>query len=517
MYHRGMAPTPLPLPDPRDLVATSAWVGGMPWLREEAAIWQRELPPVRARLEREAALLARPRVWVDTVATLATTGWRMASTAAPDAPLQILTAAAGAFGLPVGPTQSGAGVRTAEQLVRAGGPAYVKLGQFISSADGLLPREWVKAFAWCRDRVPPVPGEVAIARIRAELGERFDELSDLEPEAFAAASIGQVHRARLADGTDVVVKVRRPHLRRQFAQDVEALALVAAAAHRLSAPRTGPFGSSAGWMPAGGSSLRVANLPGFVELFAQLALLELDFRIEALNMVELGACFEDAGLEYCAFPRPIPGMVTERVLVMEAVPGVPFSEAAATYGSALDGDRLLDLAIKGVLEGTLIYGRFHGDMHAGNVLVEGGDRFSLVDFGICGRLTAGERAGLVRFLLGFAAMDAERQLDALDAFGALPPEADRAAMAAALQQVIDDLPPGLTVDALGETLGGVLRVLAAHGFQAPKELVLFFKNVLYLSSFTAAVAPDADLLAQIGPVLAYFTEKYGDELFSLAV
>jgi ubiquinone biosynthesis protein len=488
-----------PLPDHRALIATSDWVAGRPWLAEEAAIWQRELPPVRARLEREAALLARPRVWIDTVATLATTGWRMASAAAPDAPLQILTAAAGAFGLPVGPSQSGAGVRTAEELVRAGGPAYVKLGQFISSAEGLLPREWVDAFAWCRDRVPPVPGHVAVARIRQELGERFDELIDLEPEAFAAASIGQVHRARLQDGTDVVVKIRRPDLRRQFAQDVEALALVAAAAHRINA------------------SIRVANLPAFVELFAQLALLELDFRLEALNMVELGACFEDAGLEYCDFPRPIPGMVTERVLVMEAVPGVPFTAATDTYGEALDGDRLLDLAIKGVLEGTLAYGRFHGDLHAGNVLVSGGDRFSLVDFGICGRLTATERAGLVRFLLGFAAMDAERQLEALDAFGALPPEADRAAMAVALQQVIDDLPPGLTVDALGETLGGVLRTLAAHGFQAPKELVLFFKNVLYLSAFTAAIAPEADLLAQIGPQMAYFSGKYGDELLAMAV
>jgi ubiquinone biosynthesis protein len=492
MYHDLMSSSPPPLPDHRALIATSEWVAGRPWLREEAEIWQRELPPVRARLEREAALLARPRVWVDTVATLATTGWRMASTAGP---LDILLAGAGSFGLPVGPPNAG-GLRSAEQIVRAGGPAYVKLGQFISSAEGLLPPEWVSAFAWCRDQVPPVPGEVAVARIRAEIG---DEVRDIEPEAFAAASIGQVHRARLADGTDVVVKVRRPDLRRQFAQDIEALALVAAAAHRINA------------------TVRVANLPAFVELFAQLALLELDFRLEALNMVELGACFEHAGLDFCTFPRPIPGMVTERVLVMEAVPGVPFSEAAAAYGDRLDGDRLLELAIKGVLEGVLVYGRFHGDLHAGNVLVEDGARFSLVDFGICGRLTAAERAGLVRFLLAFAAMDATRQLDALDAFGALPPDADRPAMAAALQEKIDALPPGLSVDALGEVLGGVLRVLAAHGFQAPKELVLFFKNVLYLSAFTAAVAPGADLLAQIGPQLAYFSSKYGDELLALAV
>ena len=486
-----MATAPPPLPDLRALVAASPWVAERAWLADEAALWQRELPAVRARLEREAALLARPRVWLDTVANLASTGWRMASTASP---LDILLAAAGAFGLPVGPSRS-TGVGEVEQLVRAGGPAYIKLGQFIASADGLLPPEWVSAFGWCRDRVPPEPGPTAIAVMRAELGERFDDLVDLEEEAFAAASIGQVHRARLTDGTEVVVKVQRPDLRRRFAQDVEALALVAAGAHRLH--------------PA----VRVANLPGFVELFAQLALQELDFRLEALNMVELGVSSKDAGLDYVTFPRPIPGMVTERVLVMEAVPGVPYTEAEVT-----DGERLLELAIKGVLEGTLIYGRFHGDMHAGNVLVHGGDAFSLVDFGICGRLTAAERAGLVRFLLAFSAMDAAKQLDALDAFGALPPDADRVAIAAELQAEIDALPAsGITVAALGENLGSVLRILAAHGFQAPQELVLFFKNVLYLSGFTTAVAPDADLLAQIGPTLAYFMEKYGDELLPMAV
>jgi ubiquinone biosynthesis protein len=381
-------------------------------------------------------------------------------------------------------------LKTAEQVVRAGGPAYVKLGQFIASADGLLPKEWVDAFAWCRDKVPPAAG--ALDTIDREFG--LDQFDHVEETSFAAASIGQVHRARLTDGTDVVVKVRRPGLRASFAKDIEALALVAAAAHRLH------------------EGVRIANLPGFVELFAQLALEELDFRLEALNMVELGACYDDAGLDYCRFPRPIPGLVTERVLVMEAVPGVPFTEA-----EIVDGDRLLNLAITGVLEGTLAYGRFHGDLHAGNVLIEG-DTFSLVDFGICGRLDAVQRRALVRFLLGFSAMDARRQIDALETFGALPADADREALAAALQQEIDNLPPeGVSVDTLAENLGGALRILAAHGYSTPKELVLFFKNVLYLSSFTATVAPDADLLAQIGPVLAYFSGKYGDELFAMAL
>ena len=492
--------TPPPLPDFRSLVGESAWVAGRPGLPEATAAWQRDLPAVRRRLGREAAGLARPRLWVDTVAALATTGWRMASTAAPDAPLTILTAAAGAFGLPVSPAGRGLlGLERAEELVRAGGPAYVKLGQFIASADGLLPREWVEAFAWCRDRVDPIPDGEALAIIERELGERRRELRLLDTEPFAAASIGQVHRAELTDGTPVVVKVRRPGLRRRFASDIEALALVAAAAHRLHEP------------------LRVANLPGFVELFAQLSLEELDFRLEALNMVELGTALHDAGLQWCSIPRPLPGMVTERVLVMERMPGVPYSAAAEAYGDELQGDRLLSLAIQGVLEGTLVYGRFHGDLHAGNVLIDDGDRFALIDFGIVGRLTAPERAALVRFLAGFAANDAIVQLAAMVEFGAVPPDADVAVLARRLQAEIDRMPQtGVTFDRLGEALGGVLRVLAASGFTLPKELVLFFKNLLYLTGFAAGVAPDADLLSHIEPMLRYFATKYGDDLASMA-
>jgi ubiquinone biosynthesis protein len=272
------------------------------------------------------------------------------------------------------------------------------------------------------------------------------------------------------------------------------MALVAAFAERFSA------------------SARFANLTGFVELFAELALAELDFRIEALNLVELGVAFRDAGIDYCSVPRPIPGLVREGVLVMEHVPGVAYDKARAKYGSRLQGDRLLTLAIQGVLETTLMYGLFHGDLHAGNVLIDGGDRFALVDFGICGRIDAEQRAALVRFLLAFAEMDARAQLIALEPFGAIPPGADIDALAVPLQALIERVDPRagnhLTFDQLGEVIGSVLRILSASGFRAPKDLVLFFKNLLYLSSFTASVAPDADLLAQIDPVMRHLTSKY---------
>ncbi len=488
-----------PLPDIRALVAGSEWAGGRAGLIAAASTWQRRLPATRRELAAEAAALARPRVWVDTVGSLASTAWRIAAAAAPDAPFALLTAAAAASGLPIAPPPSTRGtVRRAERLVRAGGPAYIKLGQFIASARGLLPDEWVQAFAWCRDRAPTLPPSVVDAVLAEHLGERVSRLRDIDPEPIGAASIAQVHAAVLDDGTDVVVKLRRPGLRARLRSDVETMALAAAVAERLH-PAT-----------------RVANLTGFVELFAQLVLQELDFRLEALNMVELGAAFEDAGIDYCAVPRPIPGLVTEGVLVMERLPGVAYDRAVDEFGADLDGDRLLRLAIQGVLETTLIYGQFHGDLHAGNVLIHGRASFALVDFGICGQIDAEQRAALVAFMLAFAGMDARGQLAALRRFGALPADADLEPLAEQLQAELDLINPatgsGLTYDQVGDTVSTVLRLLAASRFRLPKELVLFFKNVLYLTSFTASIAPDADLLAQIEPILSHFMQKYVEQL-----
>lgn len=491
------------VPDLRRLVAESAWVAEMPDLVGAVARWQNRLPAVRRELAAEALALAAPRLWVDTVGALATTGWRIVAAAAPDAPMALLRAAGAASGLPIAPPGSGrATIQRAERLVRAGGPAYVKLGQFIATAPGLLPNAWVDSFAWCRDRVPALPPGVASDVIRQQFGNGRLRLRELDPAPLAAASIAQVHAGVLDDGTEVAVKIRRPGLHRQLRSDIETMALVAATLERLHPPA------------------QVANLSGFVELFAQLALEELDLRLEALNLVELGAALEDAGVHYCRVPRPIPGMVTDGVLVMERLPGVSYDRAADAYGQRMDGERMLELAIQAVLETTLIYGLFHGDLHAGNVLIDRGDRFGLVDFGICGRITAEQRGVLVRFLLAFAQMNAVDQLRALEEFGAFPADVDMQEVASELEVELERIDPAsgasLTFEQLGSALTRLLRILSAHRFRLPKELILFFKNLLYLSSFAASVAPEADLLSQIAPVLDHFTRKYGSQLSELA-
>lgn len=478
----------LPSPPRVDLlIRTSQRLAEVPGLTAEALRWHAEAESRRAAVARDARRLASPRLWPDTVGSLASTGWRVLTAAAPGAPFQLLAVAAASVGFRVEPADVNATtLARVQQLVRTSGPAYLKLGQFIATADGLLPDEWVKAFAWCRDEAPPLPAGVAVEVIERELGALRDRLEWVDDQPLAAGSIGQVHRGRLADGTEVVVKVRRPGLRRQFRSDVETLALAAAAAEKVN------------------GAARSANLTGFVELFAQLALEELDFRLEAANLVDSSAVLEALGAEHMLAPRPVPGMVTERILVMELLPGVSYARLDPTRG--IDGERLLHLGIKGVLEATLKHGVFHGDLHAGNVLVdEARQTFSLVDFGIAGRLDAAQRTGLVEYLAAWATNDAAGQIEAMRSFGAIDRDAEVDVLVAELQAELDLLSArtrgDVTFDQLGTTLGRLLQVLARNGFRMPKDLVLFFKNLLYLAGFAASVAPETDVLAVVQDIL----------------
>ena len=467
-----------------------------PGLRDHARLWLAWGPYARARVAAEAQELARPSLRATTLRAVGRTGVDLARGVAPglreDAKRRMLE----------GPLEPGAALKHLQELVRAGGPTYVKLGQFIATAQGLLPDEWVDAFGWCRDTASPLaPGlaeQIFEERFEVPLEAVF---SRFETEPLGAASIGQVHAATLLDGTEVVVKVRRPGLREVFERDLRSMALAAAAGERAS------------------KSARVANLSGFVELFAQMVLEEIDFRFEALNQVELALASEAAGHDFATFPRPIPQLACEDVLVMTLVEGVPYTRAAEAYPDAIDGERLLSLAITATLEHMVAFGIFHGDLHAGNVLINAKGDFSLIDFGIAGRIDAEQRAATVTFLFGFGRNDNLMQLRGLQRFGAVPADADLEALAAQIEGQLMAIDPTLltregefTVDRLGQALGTIIKVLARNGFSLPKELVLFFKNLLYLNGFAATLAPDTNLFDSIEPTFTYFIGRYPEEL-----
>jgi ubiquinone biosynthesis protein len=515
-----MSPTP-PLPESADMIPHSAWLAARPGLRRAAEEWLPLAAAQRDWLADQAKELAEPSLGWASLSAVARTGGRVLSVVGTDGLADIFRIATDARrarnGIPPKRDRDGnevdreelkrTAVEHAQNLVQAGGPAYVKLGQFIASARGLLPDEWVDAFAWCRDEVPPLRPGVAESIIERTFAKKPDEIfATFDPNPIAAASIAQVHKATLKDGTEVVVKVRRPGLRRKFLADIRVMALLFAGAERALA------------------EARMANLSGFVELFAQIVLEELDFRLEAVNIIELALAGESADHDYVNYPRPVPELVATNVLVMERVHGVRYTDALQAYPDRIDGPLLMRLAIQSVLEQAMIYGKFHGDLHAGNVFVDENGHFSLVDFGIIGRFTGVQRAALVRFMIGFGQGDVRGQLGAMREFGAIPESADFERLVADLQVHADKLdalelragqtPKGL--DELADAMSAILRLLTKSGFVLPKELVLFFKNVLYLNSLAASVAPGADLLAEIEPVFKYFAKKYPQAIEMMA-
>jgi ubiquinone biosynthesis protein len=444
----------------------SRWIAGRDGLDAAAAQWLGERDRRLAAADRRARSLLRPSLGTGSLL-------RLGQLASQTAPALVPAIAA---------RDGEAAVRALAQAALKGGPTYVKLGQLISSTKGLAP-DWIaEPFAGCRDAVPPASA-VAVAGVLHRSG--IDRgLRSWDPEPLASASVAQVHAAVLEDGTDVVVKVRRPGVVRTVAADASYL-LPALMVAELSNDR-----------------LRLANLRGIVELMIRLFAQEVDLRLEATNIVEMALAFERAGLDV-QVPAPIPGLVSKRALVMERVDGVSSADmdGMAAYGHVASD--LVRLAIVAVLETTFVDGIFHGDLHPGNVFVtERG--LALLDFGIVGRLTNVQRRSLIRLMTAGMAEDQIGILEALKDFGALPADADTSDLAALLPEppTMDErrafvADPSLMEDRLGQIVGA----LHASGFRVPPELTLFVKNALYLNDAVMRHAPDFDVVGEMMALL----------------
>ena len=466
-------------------LAFGAFTDVGPWVVEpEQMTWRRGLDAVRARLGREVPDLVRPR-GLPPVAR----GLRIvAGLGAPLAAWAVLDRGR--------PGSRAGGARRFRVAFAHLGSTFVKLGQLVSAFEGVLPAEIVREFALLRDRVPPEPFSDVRAVVEADLGRRLGSVfSSFDPTPIAAASIAQVHAARLRSGEEVVVKVQRRRVARLVRQDLAVLA-------RLSPALVGRIPVAA-----------LANPPALVELFAQQVLEELDFRLEADNMLEVAAMLAATEQHRLVVPRPHPDLVTRRVLVMERMRGFAFDDVASMRGAGIDTTEILRAGLIAFMEGALIHGVFHGDLHGGNLLVQPDGRVVAFDFGITGRLDAFRRIAFLRLLLGGTTGDVRGQLAALRDLGAFPPDTD-------LDAVIGDLgldrppidPTTLTADELVTEMSDLVRKMLAYGARLPKDLMLFVKNLMFLNAATATLAPDLDLLGEVVAIHTYFATHHGERI-----
>ncbi len=376
------------------------------------------------------------------------------------------------------------------------GSSYVKLGQIISGGEGLFPDELVTEFKLLRDQVPPEPFADVRAVIEIDLGGSLAELFEWFDETpIAAASIAQVHAARLHTGEDVVVKVQRPRVAQLFRDDIAALSWLA--------PRL------VGRIPVAA----LANPPALVELFAETVIEELDFRLEAQNMLDIAGVLAQTNQRGIIVPRPHPTLVSRRVLVMERLDGFAFDDVESMHAAGIDTHALLQAGLIASLEGAMIYGVFHGDLHGGNLVVQPDGRTALFDFGMTGRLSEPQRLAFLRLLMFGTTGDQRGQLAALRDLGAFPPDVDLEALARDLELdgPVKD-PTQMSADDLMLEMREVTKKLLGYGARVPKELMLFVKNTMFLNSATAILAPDLDMLQQMMTIYTYFAETHGDRI-----
>ncbi len=458
-----------------------------PWIIDpELVVWRSGIDELRAKTRMEAAALARP--------PKAPPVWRLLTTGA-----RLGTALAGWQLIDKRRGRSRAGIsKRLRKAFEHLGPTYIKLGQIVSAGEGIFPEELVAEFRLCRDEVPAVPFEDVKRVVESELGRPLGEVfSEFATTPIAAASIAQVHVAKLQTGEDVVVKVQRPSIDEMVRLDLKAMSWIS--------PKL------IGRIPIAA----LANPPAIVELFADTIVEELDFRLEAQNMLDIAQILAETGQRSIICPRPHPSLVTKRLLVMERLHGHNFDDIEAIKAAGIDMKSVIRAGMVTTLEGSMLYGVFHGDLHAGNLFVDDSARVALLDFGITGRLDEHRRKGFIRLLMGGVTNDIKQQLGAVRDLGALPPDTD-------LDEMIVELgldkppkdPTQMSAQELVDDIRDVVKKLTEYGASMPKELMLFVKNLLFLDGAIAMHAPDLDLIAETFQVASYMATKHGQRLAS---
>ncbi|MEV8368064.1 AarF/UbiB family protein [Microbacterium sp. NPDC064584] len=268
------------------------------------------------------------------------------------------------------------------------GVTFVKLGQVLSSREDVLPPALIAAFSTLQMDSTPIPWAEAEAAIRAQLGCPIEEVfAEIDPVPLAAASVAQVHAARLRSGEDVVVKIQRPRARAQVTTDLDILERLAAQAERRT-----------DWARAYGARALVAE-------FSRALREELDYRIEVANTEMLRSAIPRSEATRLHVPRVYPQYSTAQMIVQERVIGTPFGRLAPGAVPEEEARRIADDLLDAVFEQIAVRGVFHADLHAGNVILGEDGAVTLIDFGAVGVLERSMRRLLIPMLIGMANED----------------------------------------------------------------------------------------------------------------
>jgi len=378
------------------------------------------------------------------------------------------------------------------------GPTFIKLGQVVASSPGLFPKRYSDEFQKCLDRVPPFEVEKVKALIAEDLGKPCEELfASFEDEPLGSASIAQVHGAVLKDGTQVVVKCQRPGIQGMVEADIW-------------------------WMRRGAwvtellfKGARLANMTGVIDDFNRTIHEEIDFTKEAANLREFNQIMDEHTIVDVMAPTPVDEMVTTRVLVMGRFEGLKADDAKGIEDSGMDASMYLRKGLKAWLLTVALHGFFHGDAHAGNLMLmpdagpDGGPAVGFLDFGIIGRFSDHQRQQVMKYVLAFSAQDYAALAEIMAEMGSVDTKnMDKEKFVGDLQRTYSPLVEKKISDIkYEEILPEVTTIAYKWGIKLPSEFLLILKQLLFFDRYAKIAAPDLNVFSDFYLVDFMFTPR----------
>ena len=355
------------------------------------------------------------------------------------------------------------------------GPAFIKLGQVLSTRADLLPPAYLQALGRLQDKVEPFPFADVEETIEQELGVRLSKGFDSFDETpIAAASLGQVHRAALRDGRLVAVKVQRPGVRERVVEDLQAMEDIAGFLDRHT---------------AAGRQFAFVEM---VHQFRRTLFQELDYRREAHNLVRIA----DNLIEFpqIVVPRPVEDYTGARVITMEFIKGRKITALNPVVRQEMDGEALARELFRAYLHQIIIDGFFHADPHPGNVFLTDDGRIALLDLGMVSRLTLGRQDQLLKMLLAVSEGNGDRAASLAIQIGETRSEFDEPGLRRDITELVANYRDAPLAELqVGRVMLEITRSAGQHGIRLPPELTMLGKTLLNLDEVGRTLAPDFDV------------------------
>ncbi len=357
------------------------------------------------------------------------------------------------------------------------GPTFVKLGQLLSTRSDLLPEAFIDEFIQLQDSVHPLPFDIVRATVEQELNKKIeDAYSFFDPHSLAAASIGQVHVAKLLTGEDVVVKVQRPEIQKIIETDVSLLAFLAGLLEK--------------YVPES----RIIGPTTIVNEFFRTLSFELDYVVEANNMAKIAENM--AVVPDVVIPRVYKELSTHKILTLEKLVGVRVNDLKALDAAGIDRKRIVEIGAKAFFKGVMVDGLFHGDLHGGNLFILPGNRLGIIDFGIVGRLSQKSRDQLASMVVSLISEDYENLCYEYAELGASASFIDFDGFQ---REVRNSLSPYIGLSLADLNVGKILieatKIATQFNIKVPGDWMLVFKAILTIEGMGRTLDSEFDLLA----------------------